>query len=330
IYRGSNPKDTPSGGEVNSQDGAVMFQAAPVPLRAESRSLGRGSLLESGHPLTQVVKLLFVGQRTLGKRIQHAFDIFPIMRNGVGDPGKLHLGHVGGFHFGNVRLNGGQPGVAPGGKPEQFIESVLKLRIVHTMPFSLHRTNNGVSQRRMARWGQPRSSIVGQALSPANRSLSRGDRLLRQNLPYCFLTWAGAAAGLSTLASGLASTFTAGLTFGLLFGFDSGFETLGSSRPIGMGTGDGRSTGGAGRGAGGITRGGEWGADGTGGVGDGLGAGGGVGPGFDGMPGCPGSVIGDCLGGGMVVVPPLGMRVGAGAVVAGVPFEPCELGLRRA
>src|ERR1035441_3935655 len=27
MHRGSNPNDTPSGGEVNSQDGAVMFQS---------------------------------------------------------------------------------------------------------------------------------------------------------------------------------------------------------------------------------------------------------------------------------------------------------------
>jgi hypothetical protein len=131
------------------------------------------------------------------------------------------------------------------------------------------------------------------------------------------------------LASGLASTFTAGLTSGLLSGFDSGFETLGSSRPIGMGTGDGRSTGGVGRGAGGITRGGAWGADGTGGVGVVVGAGG-VGPGFDGIPGCPGSAIGDGLETGVVTPGFVAPLAGAGAVVAGVPFPPCELGLRRA
>jgi hypothetical protein len=124
------------------------------------------------------------------------------------------------------------------------------------------------------------------------------------------------------------------LASGLLSGLDSGFETLGSSRLIGMATGDGRSRGGLvpGRGAGGITRGNAGGADGTGGVDIVVGAGG-VGPGFDGAPGCPGrpgEVIGDGLDTG-VVAPPVVVRVGVGAGVVDdvVPFPPCEFGLRR-
>ena len=135
--------------------GRLCFRR-PVPLRAESRSLGRGPLLESGNSLMQVCKLIFVGQRSLGKGIQHAFDILPIMRDGVGDLGEIPLGRHAGhgvFQLGKVRLKGGQPGVALGGQPEQFIQRILKTRSVHTEPFSLHNTKIGASQRRMLRWG---------------------------------------------------------------------------------------------------------------------------------------------------------------------------------
>src|ERR1035441_10751925 len=84
--------------------------------------------------------------------------------------------------------------------------------------------------------------------------------LCRLTLRYCFL--AGSTLG-STLTSTLLSiAFAAGLTSG----FTSGLSALGSSRLIGVGTGDGRSAGGVtGRGSGRVGRGC------TGGVGKGVG-----------------------------------------------------------
>ena len=69
-----------------------MFQAGQ--LRSGSRSLGRGSLLDSGNSLSPVGELVFVGQRSLGRGIQHALDILPIMRDGVGDLGEPRLSPV--------------------------------------------------------------------------------------------------------------------------------------------------------------------------------------------------------------------------------------------
>jgi hypothetical protein len=109
---------------------------------------------------------------------------------------------------------------------------------------------------------------------------------------------------------------------------------FGSFRPIGVGTGVGRSRGGAvGRGAGKVTRGGAGGAVATGVVVVGVvvvvvGAGG-AGTGFDEAPGCPGGGSGVVLeaGGG---VPEPGRLKGTAVVAAtGVCFVPGELGLRR-
>jgi hypothetical protein len=136
----------------------------------------------------------------------------------------------------------------------------------------------------------------------------------------------------SAFGSGLLSTLGAGL----FSGFESDLTILGSSRPTGVGTGEGRSTEGVlGRGSGRFTRGGAEPLDGGAGAGGAgvvvvVGAGS-VGAGFDEAPGFPGGgsgVVLETVGG----VPPAGRLSGAGAVgivVTGVCFPLGALGLRR-
>src|SRR5665811_1111684 len=92
------------------------------------------------------------------------------MRDRVNQLGDILLGRHGSLHGGQPLLNRVLTAVAPGSQPEQFIQSLLKLRIVHTTSCSLYRSKLACcticySSRRPLHaeeknWFYPRSSCL--------------------------------------------------------------------------------------------------------------------------------------------------------------------------